>query len=255
MQDYRQVLFLLFFKISFHSFIELFLKFNNLFTLIKLPRNYLLLLLVALSFSCSKEKPEPPTYYLTQDMYDYVIFPVGSWWVYKDSATGVYDTVKVISQERKINETDGDLDGNIDYKWEIFIQSKTKSFPQKHNENYFGSAPMQDSGYYSIRIEKAYCSGQTVIIYKSGALKNPPNKYEDINYVNFKDLILINNVGFDNVKIFKINRVKRGDGCDNDYDTTSKYDGLYYYSKNVGLVKKSYKDSLSWELINFHINK
>ncbi|OFY65081.1 MAG: hypothetical protein A3H98_07835 [Bacteroidetes bacterium RIFCSPLOWO2_02_FULL_36_8] len=211
---------------------------------------------VCLSFSaCKDDKPAPPTYYLTQDMYDYVIFPVGSWWVYKDSATGALDTVKVISQEIKIIEEDGDGNGVIDYKWEYLLQDKSKTFPAEHIINCFGMADELEKSHYSIKIEKTHCFGQTVIIFVSNISLGNSNYSENIYYIELRDSLLSQNFNFHQIKIFKISRVKTGAGCDIDYDTTSKYDGIYYYAKSVGLIKKTHTDSLNWELINYHINK
>ncbi|MCX6351158.1 MAG: hypothetical protein NTX03_04765 [Bacteroidetes bacterium] len=47
-------------------------------------------------------KKETPTYYIDKTFAKYVDFPVGSWWVYKDTISGQIDSVKMILNSKSI---------------------------------------------------------------------------------------------------------------------------------------------------------
>ena len=80
-------------------------------------RSYILISFLLLIFVQSCREPELPTYYMPQEFKDYVVFPVGSYWVYKDSVSGVLDTVTLQEQTFSIVEVD------IGYKVERVVQT------------------------------------------------------------------------------------------------------------------------------------
>ncbi|MCX6353014.1 MAG: hypothetical protein NTX03_14325 [Bacteroidetes bacterium] len=60
----------------------------------------LLILSIAILQQSSCKKKETPTYYIDKTFAKYVDFPVGSWWVYKDTISGKVDSVKMIYSVR-----------------------------------------------------------------------------------------------------------------------------------------------------------
>lgn len=62
---------------------------------------FLIILIVLFMSSCEfflgKEQPAQ-YYYMSDEFKSYVMFPVGSWWVYQDSITGQTDTLTLLFQ-------------------------------------------------------------------------------------------------------------------------------------------------------------
>ncbi len=72
----------------------------------KTIKSILYLLLALFLFSgadCTTEDYEDV--YMTEDFKDHVMFPVGSYWVYEDSVSGYWDTIKILSQSIDFSES------------------------------------------------------------------------------------------------------------------------------------------------------
>jgi len=67
------------------------------------------------AISCKKEKP---TYYIPQEIKDYVMFPEGSYWIYEDSITGNIDSIFLLESNTLIFNPD-----NSSFKYEKLRQS------------------------------------------------------------------------------------------------------------------------------------
>ena len=84
--------------------------------------------LLLFCFSCHKPD-KTPKYYLPQDLKDYVMFPVGSYWVYKDSLSGATDSIVLTKQETYIEEP-----GHVwDFYWENLRQEFYSSYYMNFN--------------------------------------------------------------------------------------------------------------------------
>ena len=85
---------------------------------------FILPALLLLFQGCKRENdpPEPEIFLFDQAMYDYCYFKAGTWWVYRDSATGMLDTVNVIKSSRGMDTARHD-DGTI---WRISDWFDTK---------------------------------------------------------------------------------------------------------------------------------
>jgi len=175
-------------------------------------------------FAQSCREPEKPIYYMSQEFKDYVDFPVGSWWVYEDSITGEIDSISLIYSEYEII-----YNHDLDYQFENLTQRY-----RCKDSTLVVSASCEDTGL-------SYLSGNGFksIIYfflsESGYSYFQPYNLE---LISVSDTLVINGVEYyDVVCIRAIGQ--------NTY--------LYYWSKNIGLVKiKSETDNR--QLKSYHIN-
>ncbi len=73
--------------------------------------------------ACGKNDKEYSTYYLSQEYKDYVVYKVGSYWIYEDSASKSVDSIYLYNQEIKMHN------GNqkINYNAEGISENKTSS--------------------------------------------------------------------------------------------------------------------------------
>jgi len=70
------------------------------------PKKILFLILAiicCIAADCGKDN-DKPTYYMPQDFKDYVMYPVGSYWVYEDSISGETDSIVLTKQETFIEK-------------------------------------------------------------------------------------------------------------------------------------------------------
>ena len=96
-----------------------------------------ILVLVLSALSCRK----PITYYMPQDLKDYCMFPVGSWWVYEDSISGEKDSIVLVEQGARIFWKENyynaitlmgnDDDESLHVAYDLFTLS-AKTFPDSY---------------------------------------------------------------------------------------------------------------------------
>jgi len=76
---------------------------------------YLLLLaLPCLALQCDPDDEQEPTYYMSEEFKDYVLFPEGSWWVYENQY-GQIDSINLFSQDTEIK--DGKDNYPYNFEW------------------------------------------------------------------------------------------------------------------------------------------
>ena len=197
----------------------------------KFPLFILMISILFLASDCDRVK-DRPTYYLDQEIKDYTLFPIGSYWIYKDSLTNNIDTVSIISQTIEIYSG-----GEEPIKWEVFSQNRYSSY---NNDTVFGfgeSYALYSEGFCTYG-ERGWCRffSQKEIGYM---LQNY------LLYENYYDSLFINNKWYKEIKVFKFSF--------NSPDTSIIE--RYYYGKNIGLIKKENADSSeNWLLTSYHIN-
>jgi hypothetical protein len=186
-------------------------------------RIILLLFLGFLFILNSCKKPEElPTYYIPQEFKDYVVFPVGSYWVYKDSVSGVLDTVTLQEQTFSITEID------LGYKEERLSQTYYYSIK---DTLYMAISEFDEFGQiFQYRDYWNFFFVYANIGYTS---------WNDISVVSYSDSMTVNGVPY--LDVYCISRPSLG----------TKY--YYYWSDEIGLIKKTDIASV-WELVNYNVN-
>ena len=203
------------------------------------------ILLISLLFSkCITEVPPDPereTYYLDQEMYDYVIFPKGSWWVYEEGNGGIRDSVAIMSKNTELIEHSR----FVDYDYEV---CNTKIF-----SSYYGNRRGQSSALFKgtgvcdyFEIYSDHPSSPTTYKYISIKLLNDTISFTTNRKLAKRDII-------DSLKVHGNNYydVIIFDQLDGDLQVINSF----YYAKGVGLIiEEDVENNQTWNLIKHHIN-
>ncbi|MDD3629543.1 MAG: hypothetical protein PHF55_00750 [Bacteroidales bacterium] len=175
---------------------------------------------------------DKPTYYLDQEIKDYTLFPVGSYWVYKDSANSlIVDSVNLIWQEFNLGEISYEP-----FKYEFFKQNKYSL--------YWDSIFFCDGTAYTYDVYKTCIYKERGITHFFSQKKVGDIIYSnDLLYENYLDSLMIGQNTFYKVKIFKfingnIENYKR-----------------IYWAYNIGIIKREFGDGTIWILEKYFINK
>ncbi len=202
----------------------------------KILNTFLILSTAVLLTACPSKNDkgeEKPIYYLNQQMKDYVIFPVGSWWVYEDSAIGVLDTITVTHSNNKMVDR-RNLD--IIYEYQLI----------KYNSSYYNTEILAGSG------------GQGAIRYS----ENPPPTF-------IPTVMFFSSDEADSASLYTgyLVREKRDslEIKDSIYSkvlqfTTTKFQHnllpeFTYYAPHVGLIRKQLFNGTVWNLKTYFINQ
>jgi hypothetical protein len=65
-------------------------------------RIFLFLLAIILLITCTPKEEEGPLYLIEQSTKDYLVFPMGSYWIYEEESTGIKDSLYLYREESKI---------------------------------------------------------------------------------------------------------------------------------------------------------
>lgn len=159
---------------------------------------------------------------MPQEFKDYIDFPVGSWWVYKDSVSGVSDTVTLISSETSIVDPGTSYDVS-DFKFEKLHQI----FSSSNSDSNFGGGSFFDISTFEYSANGYYFD-----------ISNGITEIQCAYLFSVYDSLLINNTPYFNVVCIK-------QSCGGN--------GSYYWVKHIGLIKKV-DSSHIWKLVNFNVN-
>jgi len=187
------------------------------------PKKILFLILAiicCIAADCGKDN-DKPTYYMPQDFKDYVMYPVGSYWIYEDSVSGDIDSIYLIMNEIKIFEPP-----HSDFLYER-LEGYYYSFYL--NKEFWGGTQL-DVSIFEFRTWPGY-----------GYYFNNSNigySIQDGKYLKYYDSLEINGKYYYNVK------------CILKYSSNIQY----FWSKNIGLIKKEIPDSINWLLKSYYIN-
>ena len=200
---------------------------------------YLLLLaLPCLALQCdpdTKDDEQKPTYYMSEEFKDYVLFPEGSWWVYKNQY-GQLDTVKIIWQEIEVENSNHFASKIQTFQHHLYSSFVNDTFYGGGGARLKGGDPMgynQGSKYsFSYLFFTAKDTGELYY-----------HETKECKYVRKLIKYKINNSKFNHVKVFKTFEKKY-------YQQPNRI----YWAKDVGPIKKVLFDSTVWKLKNYHIN-
>jgi hypothetical protein len=180
------------------------------------------------------------TLQLSSKAKSYFYFKQGSWWVYYNLTTNVYDSLFVVSSQNKIRQPAGDGEDRS----KCYEISRT-TILSKRGEYSFGS---------SLDVS---ASKRTTLFEENGSSQNNGSNmelffWEDsvelINKVRPYEIKLIDSLNIQNKWYKNLIEVKSEKvGFDNfDYRL---------YAKNIGLIKFINKQSNNWELIKHEIHQ
>jgi hypothetical protein len=205
--------------------------------------NYWLVLLLSLpclALECNpdKDEEEKPTYYMSEEFKDYVLFPEGSWWVYETSSTSNTDSVYIAS----IIERSVISDQNTSFKAENFRALKISS---EYDSILSGGGVLQKGvqTYKEYPENKQGINGEIFFSTSQMDSGRLEPSFKNVKYLGVTNNVKINNITHDSVKIFEV--------LNQEYDSQPH---RIYWAKNVGIIKKVLFDSTVWKLKNYHIN-
>lgn len=210
----------------------------------KLKKPIAALALLLMLTACRKDTEEGvKTYLLPQEVYDYLLLPEGTVRVYRDSATGVLDTVRTYRSEINIWTATWGPDPNaVAFHEEKIIQKSLHSFGS-HTESIESRVKIRKSGEYFFEISendpRYGASNLTKIPWQVGDSIADNWLGGKSTVINFYPTITL--VGKSYSDVFHIQR--SGAGSKN-WATLD-----YYFAKNKGLVVcKNYKTNSVWVL-------
>ena len=173
----------------------------------------ILAIICCLASSCKKR----PTYYMPQEFKDYVDFPVGSYWVYEDSVSGIKDSIYLYGRNLTIYECEHNY---CNY--------------EKLEQNFYSSYNNH------LRAQSWLISDDTSFYVYSGYGYYAMRKNCNVEYI----------INYDSIKI--IDEWYKNVYCIYNYANDKTY---YYWVKHIGLIKKENVDSSeNWLLKSYHIN-
>jgi len=197
---------------------------------------FLLTIFLLVNFSCKKKCEcidELPHEFLS-----YWCFDQGSWWVYQlKDTTNVFDTVTITKSELFANgtENDGYYYPCTEYSNCDIIHSNSLFSDHINNSKSEGysSSSKGDKENYSVFVDsKIYFS-------------------DFLSYSTIQGFIMENN------KYWKLIDMQSVQTPTNTFNNILHYvssDSLhYFFSKNVGIVKRITSDGNTWELINYNV--
>ncbi|MBX9851379.1 MAG: hypothetical protein K2X86_06425 [Cytophagaceae bacterium] len=201
---------------------------------------FLFIIPFLLSTSCKKEK-ERPVYYMDQEFKNYTLFPVGSYWVYENSASGMEDSIYLYWQEYKVYEPN-----NFNFNFEGFKQTLSSSYYQDTITGGGDAFDKKNKGYDTFA--ERYISNFLVVniqFFSPASVKDTFNYNESMRtvYETYYDSLLVEGVWFKEVRLFN-----------NLYQEASSQPKYIYYSKNVGVIRKELFNGQIWNLKRYHIN-
>ncbi len=202
------------------------MRFRNLtFRYVLLTITYLLLN----GADCSKSKNEP-TCYISEEFKSYGIFNEGSYWIFQDQFNNI-DTVTVKSSIHSI------IDGPY-------------SFPMERYEISTISTIRDETRYIAQCVDnQLMCSGFSILetinlpSIQFFCCCDEGTRYENLQYVNQLDSMVINDETFYHIKIFASDSVN--------VHSLSKL----YYAEHIGLIQYEDYESNSWKLTKHNLSQ
>jgi hypothetical protein len=207
-------------------------------------------MLSILGSSCKdKDDPSPGTLYLSQDLKDYAYFKVGTWWVYEEETSHDFDSVYLYSSLDTIITFDGSSttpDGTYES-----IDMNAHSFYDEYNYNMWANTTWPTIGgkraLNTDKFKPGDYVGETVAFFDHAKLNDFMGTYINngkVTLVELQDSMIISNNIFHGVRKFYDNS-----NSNEHYSPTN-----YYYSKNIGLIRKEVLSTNKvWNLVRYHI--
>lgn len=222
-------------------------------------RNIIYYLFISICLvGCQRSKrlqPEPDPGFsspVSKDLYDYAYFKPGTYWVYKDSISGILDSV-YITYANSGTYTNGDAEVTQGYYRGTFSWFKCgaiSSYDHYKYENWMDQSYEVNGSFPTVNREKYIQPssgtnfGKTVHL-SIASVGSRISAYPDyVYYKYFYTQISINDSLYFNVqKWLNMHSI-----IDNEQNT------YYYIAKNIGIVRREQVDSnRTWNLIRYNI--
>ena len=214
---------------------------------------FLSVLMVIFFTTCKKDpdttEPEPGSDYVHQDLTAYSHFKTGTYWIYKDSTSGVEDSVYVYYDTSFVYHQTGATQADGDY---MFYNCQAHSFYDTYDYYYkismgYYIISTKEVGVQRIRTKPGDYVGETYLMSNRFVTDDVITLYSGTGstyYKGFYDSINVLGNYYQSVAKF--------------YDTNnaSEYNSPtnFYIAKNIGIIKKEKLDSNKvWNLIRYNI--
>lgn len=208
-------------------------------------KNILYLLITATIFSCSK----PKEYHvpLDKEFLSCIDFPAGSYWIYRDSVSGVTDSFYIIKNYGVKEVLDRDLgdhhSGDIYYVENLTINMMVRG-DALYGTTFVMHSSEKGKYIYSYTLgtwigsdSVGYSTGGTTILAKADSLDFIKLSPYQVNNFSYTDVIYIN-VGYMESSGIPI------------YFAYKKV----WWVENIGMIKIIFKDDKVYELVRYYIN-
>jgi hypothetical protein len=205
--------------------------------------------------TCKPDDDVNKTYgpYTLGEARDYIDFKPGSWWVYQNSKSGLYDTLVLKSISIR-SQTFTGKNTVIKDMVAMLIYSTTTKYEYKYYSS--GANPdakpeyLKNVNFISLwhgKSKSGDYNGETVSFFYPFDKNHTANiSMFESSLIHKDTTIVLPKYTIDSVVVFKC----KDDACWDSYDTK------YYWGKNIGLVKKErINNSESWDLVNYIILK
>ena len=193
---------------------------------------------------CKRENdpPEPEIFLFDQAMYDYCYFKTGTWWVYRDSATGMLDTVVIVENGNGIDTAW--QEGRI---WRIsdWFSCHAENKRTGYTNRYFGHSSFKNLVKKNKTTTGNYI-GETIHFFSPSDIgaKRYPLSGGTVEIIACFESLQLNN------KIFKKVFVLDDSKNLSNWGTTT----VTKLAQNTGIIQFEIKDSAQvWQLIDHHI--
>ncbi len=200
---------------------------------------FFLILIAVLGMSACKERVEPKTYYVNQEMLRYCWFPVGSYWIYEaENSSGLTDSVYITNTYQSILPDDGEGFQSERYGNGIVIQGKR--FGQTRT-----AWPSSQDGTVTIMVEgysDSTGSESDHVFFWDENGSERLSYYPELQISNRWDSIVIQGITYYNA----IEIATDLWAADWTYNIV--------WAKDVGVIRRTLVDGTSWELVSYHIN-
>jgi hypothetical protein len=200
-------------------------------------RYFLFLLATSLFATCTPNEEEVPLYLIEQSTKDYLVFPVGSYWVYEEENTNIEDSLYLFYTESKVIPKSNS------------ISNSYERITLNLSSSYFNDTVIRTI-YKSANDSDVDLCGQFL-------LKN----YMSYDYLYFDRNICIDSIEFTNSNflirncsdsLYSILNTEY-ENCIYFFDKHSNT--TYIFSKNIGLIRRIDSDGKVWNLKKYFINK
>lgn len=184
----------------------------------------LLLLTLLLTISCEGTR-ECEEYYFTEEYKSFACFESGSYWVYKDTAQNVIDSITLISQRITFNPY-CNYESN---PHEVLYQEFTSSFSSNVKLYVSGYANLDDEMSYNSQPSFSFPLGIFII----------PEAENEYNYL--LDSLEVNGAIYKNIRV----HIEKA--------PINRHKNTFYWAKNIGLIRKVIQSPSSDSIYNFDL--
>lgn len=212
---------------------------------------YILILIgVGLSSGLQSCKPDEPASPRAPDFVptpqlikDYNFFNYGSWWIYHDSVNNLYDTVTVVEVKQGVDTFR--KDGKIQFYYDWFTVN-TFSSNTGYNFEYSYSGSWANL-VWRTKYKPGQYVGETICFFDFpiGTKRAPYTQKGIVTLIDTIATMEIRGNQFASIYHFE----------DNENITEEKGNTQFYFAKNVGIVRKVIDSSITWDIVDYNINK